>query len=444
MGIMGGGGGGGAPSGAAGGDLGGNYPDPTVALVGGVASAVIAAQLPSEDEKDALAGNAGTPSGSNVFVTALGLGIIGALAGAVGSTDFGTGIDGDYDLNGTNTYPAFTLSGGTTYTVNATYLIYANNMTVRTGITVKPAGSQLRVAGTLTCENNVTFDGRGGNGGAGASGAGAGASPQLTPTRTTGAVFYGGSAGAAGSQTAVAGSANTVPSSSIWLGGGGGDGGSGVYGATNAGGAGENASAQTLKWAPAYHGDILQLLAIGRCDSGTARNALVGGIGGGGGGNRIGSGSGTLWSGAGGGGGCPIAIWARTATFGTGCTILADGGNGGNASYTTPGGDAGSGGGGGGGGGVVLLCIGTALAGSNLPSIYARGGAGGNAQSVGAGYGNGGNGGKGGKAYLIVGNYSGAAPTLSAAGGAGGTGSGTGSSTGATGASGTTSYLPTS
>lgn len=54
---------------AASGDLSGNYPSPSVALVGGTAAATVAANLPTSGQKAALVGTSGSPGGGNPYVT---------------------------------------------------------------------------------------------------------------------------------------------------------------------------------------------------------------------------------------------------------------------------------------------------------------------------------------------------------------------------------------
>ena len=394
-------------------------------------------RIPTQGENDALAGTSGTPSSSNKFVTnddgrLLGLGGAGAI---IAVNELGHGGNGNYDLNGSNTYTGLTLAGST-YSVDATFIIRANDLTIRTGIVLDLKGSPLHVLGTLTMEGTAIIRSNGGDG----SGItlGEGASPNLIPTTTTGNVYFGGLDGQAGRSSAV-GAGNAQTSTTIVICGSvGGSGGRGSYAGSDAAG-GTTYTGTVPSLYEHYHGELLQLLSNGRADVGTARYYLCGGMGGGAGGNRIGSGSGTLWSGAGGGGGGVVCIWAAIVNASASCKIQANGGAGSDAVYTTPGGNAGSGGGGGGGGGVLLFKAAKIIS-AQLPIFEVKGGNGGAAQSVGAGFGDGGIGGNGSKCIVLVSNYSGSAPTQTVSGGTGGAGNGTGSATGASGSSGIALY----
>lgn len=406
-----------------------------VATVGGVTAADIASQLPSADEKDALAGSSGTPDSTNPYVTSSDSRLTGASGGAAlaAASEYGTGALGNLTLDGINTYPSIVTLAGSTYTVNAAVVLNAYDLTISAGITLKPAGSPVRVLGTLTLDGTIELNGSAASGNT----AGAGAGPSVSPAvPATGNVFIGGGTGTAGMTSATNGGNSSLLSNSIRCGGEGGAGGSGSYGTTATGGSGTLAASAIQT--DHYHGELQWLLQVGRSDGGTFRLNLVGGAGGASGGNRIGSGSGTLRSGAGGGGGGIGAVYARSASFGASAQIVADGGTGGNAPYTSPGGNAGSGGGGGGGGGVVFLKVGDVVGTQQLPALYARGGNGGNANSVGGGSGNGAAGGKGGKIFCLVANYTGSAPTTGNTGGSGGSGAGGSGASGASGASGPT------
>jgi hypothetical protein len=430
------------------GDLAINAGNIEVATVGGSSAATVAGQrtaheaaydhgnIPTADEKDALTGSSGTPDSTNPYVTSADPRLTGASGGAAvaAAAEYGTGVHGTLDLDGTNTYAGIVTLSGSTYTVDAGVVLNANNLTVDAGITLKSAGSPVRVLTLLALDGAIDCTGSASTG----QPAGVGAGPALVAALpATGNVFAGGDPGTAGTTSNATGGAAALIASTICCGGQSGAGGSGVYATTTrAGGSGTLASSAVQ--ADHYHGEMQSLLQIGRADAGTSRLYLCGGAGGAAGGNSVGSGSGTLHSGGGGGGGGIAAVFARTASFGASAVITADGGTGGSATYTTPGGNAGSGGGGGGGGGVVFLKVGDVTGTQQLPALYARGGAGGNANNVGAGYGNGGNGGNGGKIYCIVANYTGSAPTTANTGGAGGTGAGGSGASGATGSSGPT------
>jgi len=394
-------------------------------------------RLPTAGQKNALAGTSGTPGSSNKYVTSddsrlLGL---GGAGGVMAVQELGHGGNGNYDMDGVNTYTGITYAASV-YSVDAAMIIRANDLTIRTGITLKLNGSPLHVLGTLTLEGTATIENNGGD----ASGTtlGEGAAPNLIPTTTTGNVFFGGLDGQAG-RTSATGAGNAQTSTTIVIcGGSGGSGGRGSYAGTDAaGGATYTGTVPSLY--EHYHGELLTLLSNGRADVATARYYLCGGMGGGAGGNRIGSGSGTLYSGAGGGGGGITAVWCSVLNASASCVIRANGGNGSNANYTSPGANAGSGGGAGGGGGILLFKA-ARVTSAQLPTFQAKGGNGGDANSVGAGFGDGGAGGNGGKCIVIVGNYSGSAPTQTVSGGTGGAGNGSGSATGATGSSGVALY----
>lgn len=418
-----------------------------VATVDGVAAATVAGQrtaheaayahanLPTNDQKAALAGSSGTPDSTNPYVTSADARLTGASGGAAvaAAAEYGTGQHGSLTLDGVNTYSGIlTLSGGNTYTVDGGVVLNALNLTINNGITLKPAGSPIRVLGLLTWNGTIDANGSASSG----QPAGSGAAPALAPALTnTGNVYTGGDTGAAGAVSNVPGGANTFTNSAICCGGQGGNGGKGVYSATTRAGGSAVLVSSSVQY-DFFHGELQALLQLGRADSGSSRLYLGGGGGGAAGGNSTGSGGGTLNSGGGGGGGGILAIFARTATIGASAVAQADGGAGGNAPYTSPTLNAGSGGGGGGGGGVVFLKIGQVVGTQRLPAIYARGGAGGAANYVGAGYGDGGNGGTGGKIYCIVANYTGSAPTTANTGGAAGAGAGTGGASGTAGSTG--------
>lgn len=282
----------------------------------------------------ALAGNSGTPSSTNKFVTEAGL-----------NPNFGDGSDG-----------VGTISGTTTLTSD----MYYTNLSV-TG-TLNTAGYRVFVSGTLSGNGTIQNNGNAGSAGTpGAQGAGG-----IAGTATVGYLSNSaGSAGGAGPNTGagVAGNAGIATSAGTSLlvntasqvGASGGS----STGAT--GGAGGASGAQTgvLTKFGVLKYPTLSCLDVSATGSLIKAVSSMGGTGGGSGGSGNGSG-GSGSGGAGGGGGASggtVALYVNTFTGTT--TIKALGGAGGNGASGTGANYGGGGGGGGGNGGYVLVVYGT-------------------------------------------------------------------------------------
>jgi hypothetical protein len=319
--------------------------------------------------------------------------------------DFGTGTDGSLTFNGTSTVLGLVPSSST-YTM--TRSIYASSMTINTGVTIKSAGYQIFVNGTLT--NNGTISNNGVSGVS--TGAGTGAPAGYYPSSSNGgasdtAGSGGGSGGlpapwgatdssnnggAGGTTPNGAGSAGTTPSVAF-RGGGGGGGGANSGTTGDVGHAGGTITVSTSKLGP-----LSLLMDNGGIYFVPSFTAMTCGSGGGGGGSWAGAGSGVA---GGGGGGAGICYVAAQTISGTG-SITSNGGNGGNG---TSGGSStgGAGGGGGGGGYIVWVKYSTMPGTQTITANGGTGGSGGTSTSNGAGA----SGGAGSNGYAFKINLSG-------------------------------------
>lgn len=279
---------------------------------------------------------------------------------------FGSGADGAFDLDGTNTYAGKFSKSGNVYTMDRNVL--ATTVRVRNGCTLVKK-YVLFVNDTLTVDSGgiVSDDG------AAASGGTAGAAISAT-TRLP---ESGSGAGAAGRNTTGTGaSASNVVDS---YGGAGGTG--AISGGGNNGGTGGSVTEPT-----AQNNSLRGVGFLGGfwlMSSGTATMRAGGGSGGGAGGCTVGAGTATS---GGGGGGAPVSILFAKNIANSG-TIRCNGGSGG-AAVAAGGGAAG--GGSGGGGGYLIVYTNTALA--SAGTVQANGGAGGAGAGGGSTGADGGNG----------------------------------------------------
>jgi hypothetical protein len=324
---------------AAGGDLGGTYPNPTLAAIG-------AATGPVGDTTH-------SPSvtiDAKGRVTALTSNAIAFPAVPVSSV-YGDGSDGTRTYDGTTTIlgvvPSPNSAVNGVYTLTRDIFLAAG--TLNSGITIITNGFRIFCSGTFTNNGTIQWNGKPG------SGATAGAAV----SNTAGTLQHGAAAAAPGTAGGNGGTAAGSAGTSNTNQGFGASGGVGGTGTSGGGGAAGTATAQTAAFSPP-RSLLAALGATAWSDTGWVRSA--GGSGGGGGGGDT-----TNSGGGGGGGGGIVALYIQTLA-GTG-VVQARGGNG-----VTPA-LGNTGGGGGGGGGYIVVVSGSVSGGAiSGQTIDANGG----------------------------------------------------------------------
>lgn len=289
-----------------------------------------------------------------------------------GVFSFGDGNDGAGTADGSTALAGATLAANV-YTL--TRDVYYTNLTISTGVTIKPSGYRIFCTGTLTMNGTAAITGNGNNGTAGNDGVGQ-ASPGTggaggaaladgylkgSPAGKTGGNGGGGGSGTNGSNGSdgVGGAAtsNSIGSngSAGGTGGNGGDGNARTKGTGGAAGGGATATAANVRPYDPWH--VKELLDIGSTGATVKYDNSAGSSSGGGGGGGGGDASGGQGGSGGGGGGSGsggriLAVYARSIIIGASASIAANGGNGGNGGNGANGVSGNSGGGGGASGGA--------------------------------------------------------------------------------------------
>lgn len=335
---------------------------------------------------------------------------------------FGSGVDGAFVLDGTNTYATYFSKSGSDYTLLMD--VYATNITLSGTATLNPAGFRLFANGTTTIGASCVIKRNGNNGsngvngstgtggvpgGAGGAGGAALANGSIFGSLAGAAGGIGGSSGPGGADNpheggnGGGGSTGASATSSFRItaatGGASGGGAGGLGGHTSsppAGGSGGSGgtdgsiSASTVRPHTATYGvQMLDIVAAASPVFLKYNSGVAGGGGGGGGGGGRGVGGPAAPGGAGGGGGGSGSnggtIMLASRTIVNSGSIQAVGGNGGNGGNggdgsslggSVPGGGgAGGGAAGRGGSGGAIVLIYSSLTGSGTVSV--AGGAGG-------------------------------------------------------------------
>lgn len=354
---------------------------------------------------------------------------------AAGVMYFGTGIDGDVTLDGTNTY-SFLTKSGSIYT--ATRDLYLDNLSFGGAGQLNMVGFRLFVYGTwdpsgTSAQPSVYWPA---NNGANASAASLGAGGAVSSVAGQLANGCAGSNGVGGTATGTPGNPTAGASTGGSQRNNGGRGGppstivaSGGTGSSGSGGNSILSGVPTPFVFQLPYPNVTYMSSLG------AISAIGGGGGGTGGGGASGNGVNPGGGGGGGGaGGNMVYIAARTIAVTNGLSGVAavTGGSGGNGGTPVSGTNCGSGGGGSGGGGGLIHVVFQSLSGSGSMTVTANGGPGGNAGTP-TGTGTSGKGGTGGDGGLVVLFNVGAGTATSSTANAGSAGSG------ATGGSGGTS-----
>lgn len=274
----------------------------------------------------------------------------GPPAGTTGLSQYGSGLDGAFDLDGVNTFDASIMSlSGSTYTLARD--IEATSFRVRNAIILITNGYKVFARSSITNDTGGTIQNNGNAGGVGAAN-NPGAALTGNTVGNSRAAGSGATSGAAGNN----GTATDTNGAGGGPGGTGGASGGGQAGGTGGGArssvnAGVTAPSQGGIWGAAGKARPFNVvgMVMGLWSNANLSGAQFwGGGAGGGGGGRTATGTGA--SGGGGGGGGVLVLLSPTIT--NNGTIQCNGGVGGASTASV-----GGGGGGGGGGGLIgLLC----------------------------------------------------------------------------------------